>query len=319
MNKIKLAISIFLVIVLSACSSLPAQSIKGDRLKIVQLSDIHFDSTLPSVGSRMYGSSQELFQSAIEDINAMKDVDMVVTSGDNITRPSQSELFKFIKQAKQIKAPFYTTIGNHDVGMLGNSSKRFYFKTLKEQYPDTITPEGENTYYISNAIKGYKFIFLDGVVDSSVTSQGCFLRKQLAWLDKTLSDNADYKIVLVQHHPVVPPFEGGDHWVFNSNEYLNVIDKHKNVVAVLSGHYHCVKASVRNNVAHLSAPALVQYPNAYRVLTFKDKGKCTVVSSEFKNTRLVDVQKKSRDAMKKNRAIYSGQPKDQNFVLTLCP
>lgn len=270
-----------------------------------------------SIGSRMYGNSRELFQSAIDDINSIKDVDVVVSSGDNINRPSKKDFLDFLKFSKQLKVPFFITMGNHDVGILGNSSKRFFINTLKKYYP-TIETEEKNTYYVTEEIKGYKFIFLDGVLDTQISAHGFFPTSQLTWLDNKLKANTNYKIIIVQHHPVVPPFDGGTHDVVNQEEYLEILDKHKNIVAVLSGHYHCVKATVRNNVLHLSAPSLVQYPNAYRLLTFKDEDNCTVVTSEFRETTLKEIQNTSKERILKNLDVYSGREEDQNFTYKLC-
>ena len=197
----------------------------AQELKIVQLSDIHYDSILINIGSRMYGESRELFQAAINDINSLKNLDAIVSSGDNINRPSKKDLFNFLKTSKQLKIPFYITIGNHDVGLLGNSTKRFYINTLKKYYP-YIKPEGKNTYYITDNIKGYKFIFLDGVIDGQISAHGLFPKEQLAWLDNKLKANENYKIIIVQHHPVVPPFEGGTHDVVNSDEYHGYLVDH---------------------------------------------------------------------------------------------
>lgn len=289
----------------------------AQELKIVQLSDIHYDSVLINIDSRMYGESRELFQAAIDDINSLKDIDAIVSSGDNINRPSKKDFFNFLKTSKQLKVPFYIAIGNHDVGLLGNSTKRFYINTMKKHYPH-IKPEGKNTYYITDSIKGYKFIFLDGVIDAQLSAHGFFPKEQLVWLDNKLKTNENYKIIIVQHHPVVPPFEGGTHDVVNSDEYLEIIDKYDNVIAVLSGHYHCVKATIRNNVLHAAAPSLVQYPNAYRLMTFKDEDNCIVVTSEFRETSLKDIQNTSKERILRNLDVYSGMEEDKNFTYKLC-
>ena len=289
----------------------------AQELKIVQLSDIHYDSVLINIDSRMYGESRELFQAAIDDINSLKDIDAIVSSGDNINRPSKKDFFNFLKTSKQLKVPFYIAIGNHDVGLLGNSTKRFYINTMKKHYPH-IKPEGKNTYYITDSIKGYKFIFLDGVIDAQLSAHGFFPKEQLVWLDNKLKTNENYKIIIVQHHPVVPPFEGGTHDVVNSDEYLEILDKHKNVIAVLTGHYHCVKATIRNNVLHAAAPSLVQYPNAYRLMTFKDEDNCIVVTSEFRETSLKDIQNTSKERILRNLDVYSGMEEDKNFTYKLC-
>ena len=287
------------------------------ELKIVQLSDIHYDSVLINIDSRMYGESRELFQAAIDDINSLKDIDAIVSSGDNINRPSKKDFFNFLKTSKQLKVPFYIAIGNHDVGLLGNSTKRFYINTMKKHYPH-IKPEGKNTYYITDSIKGYKFIFLDGVIDAQLSAHGFFPKEQLVWLDNKLKTNENYKIIIVQHHPVVPPFEGGTHDVVNSDEYLEIIDKYDNVVAVLSGHYHCVKATIRNNVLHAAAPSLVQYPNAYRLMTFKDEDTCIVVTSEFRETSLNAIQNTRTERILRILDVYSRMEEDKNFTYKLC-
>ena len=188
---------------------------------------------------------------------------------------------------------------------------------MKKHYPH-IKPEGKTTYYITDSIKGYKFIFLDGVIDAQLSAHGFFPKEQLVWLDNKLKTNENYKIIIVQHHPVVPPFEGGTHDVVNSDEYFEILDKHKNVIAVLSGHYHCVKATIRNNVLHAAAPSLVQYPNAYRLMTFKDEDNCIVVTSEFRETSLKDIQNTSKERILRNLDVYSGMEEDQNFTYKLC-
>jgi 3',5'-cyclic AMP phosphodiesterase CpdA len=185
-------------------------------------------------------------------------VDAVVFSGDCINSPFKNNLDGFLKLAKTLKYPWYATVGNHDVRFGGEISKDLFFKNMSENNSDM--PKLENiTYYASKPMKGYKILFLDAVITDRVTSLGYFPEEELKWLDKELSDSPDDKFILVQHHPVVPCIKSTDHYVLNAEQYLNVIDKHKNVVAVMSG-ISLTRVTERNNVLHISTPALVQYP-----------------------------------------------------------
>jgi 3',5'-cyclic AMP phosphodiesterase CpdA len=60
---------------------------------------------------------------------------------------------------------------------------------------------------------------------------------QLAWLDRTCTAAraAGRKVIVLAHHPVFP---ANDHNLWNAEEVLALLDRHRHVVAWLNGHNH---------------------------------------------------------------------------------
>lgn len=293
-----------------------AQSSNPNILKIVQLSDVHIDSKSKDKGGRMLFSSIKLFEDAISQINKMKNVDMVVFSGDNINRPRHYDLVEFMKRANHLKAPWYTALGNHDICVGGYLSKSKYMMLLNSF---NLKLHAKKSYYAVTPLhkKNFRVIFLDGVVDNKITSCGHFSKEQLAWLDRELLKCKRKKVLIVQHFPVVEPYSSKSHRVDNADKYLDILDKHKNVVAVLAGHYHCAKIEKRNNVLHIVTPALVQYPNSFRVLTIIKNKSGVKVASEVFETNLSDVQRASKKGVKFAAPLLKGLPGDRDTVFYL--
>lgn len=292
-----------------------------DDLKIVQISDVHYSGRGTNNGPRMFKNSAELLEDAVCQINEMKDVDVVVFSGDSIDSPSQKDLVSFARIANKLKYPWYNTLGNHEVGIAGGLSKEKYFRILESINLNYNSLSLQNIafkpYYLIMPKKDYEVIFLDGVIDNRISSNGEFSEQQLVWLDEKLTHYCNKKIIIVQHFPVVEPFKSKTHRVLNAQQYLDILDKHNNVVAVLSGHYHCSKVVNRNNVLHITTPSLVQYPNAFRVITISEEPNSTKVQIQTVETRLKDVQAQSKKASGKSATIVDGSKKTQNVVFCL--
>lgn len=231
-----------------------------DTLNIVQVSDVHLAPCAKTTGKRMLGESVNIFQKAISQINSLNNVDLVVFSGDVVNRSHKDDFLKFISMANNLKTVWLYAPGNHDVGILGGLSRTDIVNTLLEK-----SPYFKNLclYYSYCPKKGFLILFLDGVIDDKITANGYFPNEELKWMETQIKCNPDKKIIIVQHFPVVEPFKSNTHYVNNASEYLGIIDKYSNVVAVLSGHYHGAKVTRRNNVLHISTPALAEYPNAF--------------------------------------------------------
>lgn len=267
--------------------------VADNNIKFVQLTDTHLDSRAKvNVTARMYADSRGLLQEAVRQVNGLSDIDFVLFSGDMINRPNSNDLNEFLKVAGELKAPWYIALGNHDIGVKSYFNKPNYIKTVAQSNKNFNT---EKPYYSFSPEKGYLVIAMDGVIDNSVTSNGYFEKKQLAWLDKELEKNKNSKVVIFQHFPVVEPFKSHTHRVKNADEYLKIINKHNNVVAVLSGHYHAAKIQKVNNVYHISTPGLIEYPNAFRVITIEDKKDKLILKTEIQETNLKELQQKSKD------------------------
>jgi 3',5'-cyclic AMP phosphodiesterase CpdA len=285
----------------------------GDNLKIIQFSDVHIETKSPVLRARMLPYSLNLFKTGVEQANSIKNVDLVVFSGDLINRSDKTELFNFIKTAKRLKSRWIAVVGNHDIGISGGINKSEFMKILSSHNLNINT---NRTYYTYVPKKGYVVICLDGVIDSIITANGMFDNEELKWLDKTLSEYKNSKAILVQHFPVVEPNHSISHKVLNSDKYMAVIQKHPNVIAILSGHYHMAKVTKVGNIVHISTPSLVEYPNAFRVINFNDNGKKIEVKTEIIETSLKNVQEQSKK-LSKSPDLHRGQVQDRNVLLYL--
>jgi len=292
------------------CFSVAEEWTRSDSIKFVQISDVHLHENSKNVRSRMYAYSQELFADAVKQINNIEDVDFVVFTGDMIGYPNESFIEKFIALADTINAPWFWTTGNHDVGGWGLSKSTFV------ELIDKNTQLKKKKPYYSFIIKDFVFLFMDGAIIKAGTANGFFPEEQLLWLEKQLKTNKDSYVIIFQHFPVVEPFRSKSHCVLNADQYLEILDKYNNVAGIFSGHYHAAKVKIRNNIAHISSPALVEYPNAFRIINVDRVDEYVFISLEFKPVNLKEVRRESfeRSASAK---LYVGSEEDRDSVIIL--
>ncbi|MCK7481192.1 MAG: hypothetical protein M0C28_31345 [Candidatus Moduliflexus flocculans] len=108
---------------------------------------------------------------------------------------------------------------------------------------------------------------MDGVAETSVTANGYFKKEELAWLDNQLSQHQNSKAIIVQHFPIYEPFKSKTHFIHNADEYKEILSKHNNVIAVLSGHYHSAQKIQKNrkHFLHTELPrSVVEYPQRFQ-------------------------------------------------------
>ncbi len=288
----------------STYNAIAKNETENSVLKLAHLSDIHIDSTSKDSSRRLYSSSRKLFQDAVEQINGVDNIDLVLFSGDSINKPVESDLMKFISIANKLKYPWHASTGNHEIGIKGGLSKSRRI-SLISKYNKNVN--SDKSYYSFSPKKGYLFVVMDGVIDWRVTANGYYHKEELEWLDKELSGNKDSKVIIVQHFPVIEPSKSESHKILNAAEYQQVLNKHNNVIAVLSGHYHAAKIIKSDNKVYVSTPALVEYPNSFRVITISDKKDKIQIDFDFKETRLKNLQQKSKS---KSKSWQLNQGKD---------
>lgn len=277
-------------------------------LKFVQISDDHFLQDAPNTTFKMIAESPKLLDDAIEQVNAIPNVSFVMFTGDLIDKPFEKELHAILPHLEKINAPWYFSFGNHDVCVGGYLTKKLYFDILRKANPDF---KFEKPYYSFVPKKGYKVIVLDSNIDTEITAQGYIYPEQLKWLDEELNNSQKDIVLIFMHIPLVEPFTSPGHRMRNADEVRAVIEKYKNPIGVFSGHYHAAKITQNENVLYVSSPALVSYPNAFRVVNITEKKNKVVFNFEFKETRLTNVQKLAK-LMVFASSLYSGEEKDQN-------
>lgn len=252
MKKFLSFICVFLIFVSTALSASAA------NIKFVQVADAHL-----SIDSEY---SQKVLKSAIDDINSQADISFVVFTGDNISSPNEESLRKFVKIVSKLKVPYYVAVGNHDVYKSKGMSKVRYYEILREN----------NFFYMQRTPNyefnknGFVFLVVDGAKEVIPGAVGYYRKDTLDWLDKTLSDNSKKSVVIFQHFPVEYP-DGVQnrlktHKTYKVEDYQEVLDKHHNVLAVISGHFHVNGENMKNGVYHISSPSLIGLPQSYKII-----------------------------------------------------
>ena len=75
--------------------------------------------------------------------------------------------------------------------------------------------------------------------------------------------------------------------VYQKEDYLNILDKHDNVVSVVAGHLHINSEVMRNGVYHITSPTLLSTPPVYKIITITTtKGFSPMIYTELKEVEM---------------------------------
>ncbi len=230
----------------------------AENIKFIQVADVHL--------SAKSDFSMKVLEGAVKDINKQTDIAFVVFTGDNINNPREENLKEFVKIVSKLKVPYYVALGNHDVYKSNGLSKVRYFEILREN--NILYPQRKPNYKFSK--NGFVFLIVDGAKEVIPGSVGYYRQDTLNWLEKELSDNAKKDVVIFQHFPVEYP-EGVEsslktHKTYKVEEYQELLEKHNNVLAVISGHFHVNSENMKNGVYHIATPSLLALPYSYKII-----------------------------------------------------
>lgn len=237
------------------------------EVKFIQISDSHFSNNKSEATQREVENSKSVLEKTIADINTIPDVDFVMFTGDNIDQANTDDLKTFLKMANKLKFPYCVVIGNHEVFKSQDLTKKEYMKIVSK-YSKTCRPKGPNYVFFKN---GFVFIVVDGAKEVIPGPAGYFKQDTLKWFDKKLTQYKGHDVIVFQHFPIVDPYFNRTHTTYNKKEYEEVLKKHKNVIAIFSGHYHANGEQMVNGVYHASAPALVESPHNYKIVEIEIK------------------------------------------------
>lgn len=245
-------------------------------IKFAQVTDSHF------IAKDEYRT--KVLQDTVKQINNEKDIAFVIFTGDNIDSPKEAYLPDFVKIVNKLDAPYYLVIGNHDVFKNNGLSKKHYLEIVRENnhFYRYKTPN-----YVFKK-DGFVFIVADGAKEVIPGTNGYYKEDTLIWLDKQLKKHKNEPVVIFQHFPVVTAKEISTHSVYQKEKYLDVLDKHNNVISVIAGHLHSNGEIMRNGVYHITSPTLLSETPVYKVITI-------VTTKEFSPmvyTELKEVQSK---------------------------
>lgn len=231
----------FLLLLICLLCFLPAAV--AAQLNIIQVTDVHFISDQP-----------EILTDTVKRINEIKDVDLIIFTGDNTDKSNAADLKKFLTIVSKLNRPYYILLGNHDAYKIGGIAKDTYMEYVKKY--NKYQPSAQANFTISPAA-GIEIVCLDGATPMAPSSHGYFNQKTLTYFDKVLAKNKRNKVLVFQHFPIIPPLDHYQHTVLEVENYWNVINKYDNIVLIASGHYHNAKTTVDDRgIYHISAGSL---------------------------------------------------------------
>lgn len=256
----KKLLSLLLIYLLSVSYTL------AKDVRFVQITDVRYSKQ----------NNSETIKKVIKDVNKQKDVDFVVFTGDNLERPDMKVLEDFISEAKKLQKPFYVIIGDKDVNKYKDLSKKDFQKYLKKKLPNYKTADINYTFEKNGII----FMVVDGAKDVIPSTNGYFKDNVVEWVDATLALYPNKNVIIFQHFPLVEPEENESYKTFKSQKYMDVIKKHNNVKAIITGHFGINKEEIIDGIVHITtAPA----PN-YRVIDITNSdSKNPDIWAEIKN------------------------------------
>lgn len=160
----------------------------------------------------------EDLRNAVDDANALQDIDFVLVSGD-VTHSGDTTSLKEAKRLLQtLKMPFYILPGNHD----------FHWNTGGGS-ADFISVFGADKFIFTHK----KFIFAGfTTVPLNNEAKATIQQADIDWIKKSLKKTCKKKpTFIVTHYPLLT----GD--VENWKDMTDVL-RQFNVKAILGGHYH---------------------------------------------------------------------------------
>ena len=237
----------FLILLMAFISVSTASVIAAD-MKFAQVSDAMY-----SAGNE---KSAENLTKIINDINKQKNISFVVFTGNNISKPEKKNLEEFLDIAKKLNPPYYVVLGNKDVNKQKDLGKAEYMKTVGKENRVHRKIESPNYVFEKN---GVVFIVVDGSKEVIPSPIGYYKPDVLKWLDEQLSLNARKNVVILQHFPLVPPSKKENRYTYKAAEYLKLLESHKNVKAVVAGHYNVNNEQTVNGVLHISTENVPAY------------------------------------------------------------
>jgi len=211
-------------------------------LRVLQITDPHLSA---SIGRAMRGV--DTYRSLQDVLDSTADLgwtlDAILATGD-LVHDGSLQGYQHYRElvgrfAAQNKTRVFTLPGNHDDPELMQA-------TLSD----------DPFQYCGHADMGsWRLIFLDSWL--AVDAGGLLHDNELERLDTLLGEaKTGHAMVCLHHHPV----NMGSRWLDsvglrNADQFLKIIDRHRNVRSVVWGHVHQERDHDRNGVRFLSSPS----------------------------------------------------------------
>lgn len=207
------------------------------NLKFAQVTDIN------------YRKQSEVLVNIIRDINREPDIDFVVFTGNNIGKATKPNLRHFLNDLKRLHKPYYIVLGNKDVSKTNDLDKETYMNIVRK-YNHTHPKTTNYTFKKKDIV----FIVVDGSKDLIPSANGFYNKDTIEWVNKQLTKYNKNKVIIIQHFPIANKPNNEFYYTYNILEYMQMLSKHTNVMAVISGHYDKNDEITHNGILHITTP-----------------------------------------------------------------
>ena len=206
-----------------------------EEIKLIHITDINLNS-----------KNAYQLQETIKEINSYKDVDFVLFGGNNISKPDINNFNTFLYLLKKVNKKAYVLLGSNDVLASSGIDKDFYLKKVRRAlfFRHSSKP---NFVFEKN---GYVFIDMDGVKQYFKSTNGYYSKQELLWLKKTLEENKDKNVIILQHFPIL---KSSSKWLetAKTEDYEELLSNYKNVKVIISGHYNKNEEIKQDGIYHI--------------------------------------------------------------------
>ena len=185
----------------------------------------------------------------VKEINEYEDIDFVVFGGNNISKTNIDNLNTFLYLLKKVNKKTIVLLGSSDVYASSGIDKKYYLKRVKKARLKRLSFHSSKTNY-SFEKNGYIFVVMDGAKQYFQSSNGYYSKAELVWLDKELNKFKDKNVIILQHFPILPT---DSTWLntAKTEDYFEILSKHKNVKVIVSGHYGKNTEVKKDGICHI--------------------------------------------------------------------
>ncbi|MBQ4646834.1 MAG: metallophosphoesterase [Candidatus Gastranaerophilales bacterium] len=217
------------------------------EVKLIQITDINLTE-----------QNAYKFEKTIEEINEFKDIDFVLLGGNNIANSNIDNLNTFTYLINKINKRCIVLLGSSDVYSSKGIDKEYYLKKVNRAKFHSKKPN----YTFKK--QGYLFVVMDGSKQYFKSSNGYYNKEELLWLDKTLEKNKNEKVIILQHFPIL---ESTSKWLETAkiDEYKEILAKHNNIFAIISGHYDKNIETKNDGIYHIVTESYSK-KGAYKII-----------------------------------------------------
>ena len=222
--------------------------------KTIEFAVIADSHLIPSEHPTLFTESEKNLVFSVNSINKNKDIKFVVFLGDCIDKSNMESLQSFMNIVQNLNKPYYIVYGNHDSYSVGGVPKEDFAAFIR-QYNKRL-PKEDTSYYFKASHDAYGLV-ADGSAYVVPGKHGRYLPELLKEIEKLFKHKKRSMIFIFQHFPLIPPNDNVSHNTLDTDQYLALLKKYKNIVLVASGHFHHKNLIIdENGIYHISAPAL---------------------------------------------------------------